>query len=77
MYGGYFQNVLTPPDFTALTPLGSQEKDNFGVGPLCGSKMGLVFENLEQLVEYPLVNQGNHGKSPCLMGKSAIHGHFQ
>ena len=26
---------------------------------------------------YPLVNQHSNGKSPCLMGKSTINGHFQ
>ena len=26
---------------------------------------------------YPLINQHNYGKSPCLMGKSTVNGHFR
>ena len=29
------------------------------------------------LLPYPLVNEHNYGKSPFLIGKSTINGHFQ
>jgi hypothetical protein len=31
----------------------------------------------DDIQEYPLVNQHNYGKSPFLMGKLTINGHFQ
>ena len=38
---------------------------------------GFVLPGQFHLFHYPLVNEHSNGKSPCLMGKSTIHGHFQ
>jgi len=46
-----------------------------------GQRNSHQFTTLEQIEEnslvYPLVIQHNYGKSPFLMGKSTINGHFQ
>jgi hypothetical protein len=41
------------------------------------NKKKVVSQILGKQYTYPLVNQYNCGKSPCLMGKTTINGHVQ
>ena len=47
------------------------------VGWLSTQKKGTTLETTTSSLVYPLVNKHSYGKSPFLMAKSAINGHFQ
>jgi hypothetical protein len=47
------------------------------VGWLSTQKKGTTLETTTSSLVYPLVNKHSYGKSPFLMVKSAINGHFQ
>jgi hypothetical protein len=52
--------------------------DNLPVHRDVPNRKRLAMGNLSTMNPiFPLVNSQNHGKSPCLMGKLTINGHFQ
>ena len=51
--------------------MNGNERDSHGIGRLVRVYYALYYK------QYPLVNSHNYGKSPFLMGKSTINGHFQ